>query len=226
MVAISNLLPVALACTVANANFFIDQGSLQIVKALTNARSANVPAAKASAEANHFVTGILSYPAFQRIIYEADQPSRPGDNRNMKQVVASFVNEASVAYDQFSHGPSFSPYTSYFKEHISDFDVTKFYISVTNTLKQYYPLVAAPLSSFFNDPQGRAVGKTAQNIARHFLTDNGLGQYASVIPDRLPLPPLPGEQPAAPNEPAGPIISANPMASAPPPFAPAPSREE
>ncbi|ANB11322.1 hypothetical protein AWJ20_4126 [Sugiyamaella lignohabitans] len=201
MVSLSSIFYATLAAAVVSAQHPIDEykaqdryvsiASRQLVRAFTDAKSPNVNAAQASSEAQHFVTALLDYPGFKKIIQQAEiQLGNENENVDTYAVASTYLASVSKAYDEFSRGPSFAPYTSYFKAHITDFDVQKGIRNARSTANEYYPLVSEPVKSFFADPRGKALGTSAANLARHFVSDVGLGKYASHIPSGPPMDPV------------------------------------
>lgn len=166
-----------------NGQFYLGQASAMVVNFFASARADGVPEDRASSEAGHVFTEIWNFPKFQKIASEVIEAVPKGIDKNQ---IKQFVEEADKAFTEFSNGPSYQPLTSYFKSVTSDFDTNKILSMGKSIIDPYTDKAKPKISSFFADPEGKAIHSTVYNLGKHIASDFGYEQlYQSVPPPNV-----------------------------------------
>lgn len=164
--------------TAVNAANYMSQASQMFIKVMTNYKMANIDPGRASSEANRFWTQVAQYPAFQKICNEiGNEQININDMSHNKELIIKYGNQGVAAFNQWQHGPSYSPYVQYVSQHIKDFDISRLVNDATRTVNQYWPFVRGPASSAMNDPQLKPLIQTAAQLAPKVIQDAGLAPY-------------------------------------------------
>lgn len=160
-------------------DFYLGQASALVVNFFASARADGVPEDRASSEAGHVFTEIWNFPQFQKIASEVVEAAPKGvDKKQIKQ----FVEEADKAFTEFSNGPNYQPLTSYFKSVTSDFDTNKIFSMGKSIINPYTEKAKPKISSFFADPEGKAIHSTVYNLGKHIASDFGYEDLFKSVP--------------------------------------------
>lgn len=177
MVSIKTIVFSAITASYAMADgrqdFFVQQASRMAVDFWASNRASGVPEAQASSEAAHIFDAVANYPGFSQIVNEVIGNGGVTD----KAQIAKYVSEADQAYNQFSKGPEFAPFTQYVKAHEKDFDIEKAISSGKSMAQPYSGRISSMFSQFTSDPQGKEIVSNAGKLAKHVASDVGLEKY-------------------------------------------------
>uniref|UniRef100_A0A060T5H8 ARAD1C12364p n=1 Tax=Blastobotrys adeninivorans TaxID=409370 RepID=A0A060T5H8_BLAAD len=157
----------------ARQDFFVQQASRMAVDFWASNRASGVPESQASSEAAHIFDAVNNYSGFSQIINEVIGNGGVTD----KGQIAKYVSEADQAYNQFSKGPQFAPFTSYVKAHEKDFDIEKAISSAKSIAQPYSGRLSSMFSQFTSDPQGKEIASSAGKLVQHVASDVGLDKY-------------------------------------------------
>lgn len=164
----------------SGGDFYLGQASAMVVNFFASARAEGVPEDRASSEAGHVFTEIWNFPKFQKIASEVAQAVPKGVD---KAQIKKFVEDADKAFTEFSKGPSYQPLTSYFKSVTTDFDTNKIFSMGKSIIDPHTEKAKPKISSFFADPEGKAIHSTVYNLGKHIASDFGYENlYKSVPP--------------------------------------------
>ncbi|CAN6648932.1 hypothetical protein TRVA0_023S01332 [Trichomonascus vanleenenianus] len=163
----------------AQAEFIIPWLTRNAVSAAASVRSDGVPEAQASSEANAMVSQVVNYPAFSSLINKAIQQFPQGYN---SQVMISFADEGNKAFNQWTKGPEYKQFKSYYKAHITDFDTNKAEAVISSKFGNRTPPSADQIRSYVADPEAKRVGSSAYSEANALATDLGFVEMLSKNP--------------------------------------------